>query len=241
MSEIDNHDNPDWTPLEEEEDRRQRDGLLEWLEDAGFDATNPATILDLGCGAGRVMVPLVEAGHRVVGVDRDPEAVERVRAALPEVAEWKAFEYDFVNGDDELPAPFGKYDAVVCLGHTWMLLAEINQAVATAQRLAASLKPHGLFILDDIPGELWPSVMYGAWVTGVSEDESSQFVWAHDDAVFTLRAGPDVDPDRDTLEPGDTRFRLWTRGALELLARLTGFAPPIAHPDVALMVLRRAE
>lgn len=38
-------------------------------------------VLELGVGSGRLAVPLALAGHRVMGVDRDPAMLERAKAA----------------------------------------------------------------------------------------------------------------------------------------------------------------
>ena len=43
-------------------------------------------ILDLGCGTGRLMVPLLRAGHTVVGVDRAPAMLARARPASRRLA-----------------------------------------------------------------------------------------------------------------------------------------------------------
>ena len=40
-----------------------------------------ATILELGCGTGRVTHPLIELGHAVTAVDESPEMLARVRGA----------------------------------------------------------------------------------------------------------------------------------------------------------------
>jgi len=40
-----------------------------------------ASILELGCGAGRVTHPLIELGHQVVAVDESPEMLAHVRGA----------------------------------------------------------------------------------------------------------------------------------------------------------------
>ncbi|MGD6746121.1 methyltransferase [Streptomyces sp. BH106] len=40
-----------------------------------------ATLLELGCGVGRVTHPLVERGFRVTAVDESPQMLERVRGA----------------------------------------------------------------------------------------------------------------------------------------------------------------
>jgi len=39
-------------------------------------------VLDLGCGTGRLLLPLVRAGHAVAGVDRSPAMLARCRARL---------------------------------------------------------------------------------------------------------------------------------------------------------------
>lgn len=52
-------------------------------EPAIIDAAAPrhASILELGCGAGRVTHPLIELGHTVVAVDESPEMLVHVRGA----------------------------------------------------------------------------------------------------------------------------------------------------------------
>lgn len=39
-------------------------------------------ILELGCGTGRLLQPLVRAGHRVIGLDNSPAMLDRARARL---------------------------------------------------------------------------------------------------------------------------------------------------------------
>jgi SAM-dependent methyltransferase len=46
------------------------------------DAAGPgASVLELGCGAGRITHPLVALGHPVVAVDESPEMLAHVRGA----------------------------------------------------------------------------------------------------------------------------------------------------------------
>lgn len=40
--------------------------------------------LELGCGGGRVLRPLAESGHKIIGLDRDPEMLAILRAGYPE-------------------------------------------------------------------------------------------------------------------------------------------------------------
>jgi SAM-dependent methyltransferase len=47
----------------------------------------PATVLDAGCGTGRVAIELARRGIEVVGVDLDPDLLDQARAKAPEL-EW---------------------------------------------------------------------------------------------------------------------------------------------------------
>lgn len=47
----------------------------------------PATILELGCGPGRLANPLAAAGHRVVGVDDSAEALAHLDGVEPVLAD----------------------------------------------------------------------------------------------------------------------------------------------------------
>lgn len=48
--------------------QNQTEDILFWLEQAG-GSTGP--ILELGCGTGRVLLPLKNAGYRVIGIDKN--------------------------------------------------------------------------------------------------------------------------------------------------------------------------
>jgi SAM-dependent methyltransferase len=53
-----------------------------------------ATVLDLGCGAGRIAHALVALGHPVVAVDNSPEMLEHVRGAEKVLADIRTLELD---------------------------------------------------------------------------------------------------------------------------------------------------
>jgi SAM-dependent methyltransferase len=54
--------------------------LAFWLDLA---AQQPGPILELGCGTGRVLIPLARSGHAVVGLDRDPGMLALLMARMP--------------------------------------------------------------------------------------------------------------------------------------------------------------
>jgi SAM-dependent methyltransferase len=49
--------------------RHHLEDLPLWLRLA---AQQGGTILELGCGTGRVLLPIAQAGHRIIGIDKDP-------------------------------------------------------------------------------------------------------------------------------------------------------------------------
>ncbi len=210
-------------PHAPERSQAQVRGVLKHL------AGSSAHVLDLGCGAGRLLRPLVEAGHAVVGMDLGAEVLKELpgdpdASLIPP----HPVHGDFLKGDwpshpDRAGAPF---DAVLLLGNTFMTIAELDDAVALVRRVRERLAPHGRFILDDLPQDLWPELTEGNWQSGISEDETSQLIWAADDQVFTIRQNERVDPEAWSLRPQDRRFRLWTMSGLTMLARLTGLSDP---------------
>ena len=69
---------------------------LEAAEALGLlELTGPSTIIDAGCGDGRLAVRLASLGHRVVAIDIDPDQVERAQAA----AERRGVELDLRSAD----------------------------------------------------------------------------------------------------------------------------------------------
>ena len=68
--------------------RAQFGGIDVYLFDQLLRGRLPAggTVLDAGCGAGRNLVYLLQAGYRVLGADADPGAIAAVRALAAELA-----------------------------------------------------------------------------------------------------------------------------------------------------------
>ena len=65
-------------------------------------------VLDLGCGAGRFLAALREAGAEPVGVEIAEAAVERARANVP------GADVRLLEPDGTIPAGHGEFDLVWC-------------------------------------------------------------------------------------------------------------------------------
>lgn len=96
---------------------------------------DPRSVLDAGCGTGRVAIELARRGIATVGVDRDPAMLEVARRKAPDLR-W--VEHD-LSTLDLAPATF---DVVVAAGNVMIFLAPTTEA-AVVGRLAAHLVPGG--------------------------------------------------------------------------------------------------
>ena len=93
------------------------------------------SVLDAGCGTGRVAVELARRGYDVVGVDSDASMLEVARQHdLPWV------EADLASLDLDRA-----FDLIVCAGNVMVFLAPGTEA-QVVQRLAAHLAPGGLLV-----------------------------------------------------------------------------------------------
>ena len=71
----------------------------------------PGRLLEVGCGSGHLLPPLLETGWDVHGVDPAPAMLERARGRAPEAAD------QLIPGTGEqLPYEPGSFDAVVAVG-----------------------------------------------------------------------------------------------------------------------------
>jgi SAM-dependent methyltransferase len=109
----------------------------------------PATVLDAGCGTGRVAIELARRGHDVVGTDVDPAMLAAARTKAPALT-W--LEADLTDPGLDLGRTF---DVVVLAGNVLIFVptGTEGRAIANAARFLApggrlvagySLHPGGL-------------------------------------------------------------------------------------------------
>ncbi len=84
----------------------------------------PATVLDAGCGTGRVAIELARRGVAVVGVDADPSMLATARRAAPDI-EW-------VESDVSALDLGRTFDVVVMAGNVPLFTAPGTQAALVA-------------------------------------------------------------------------------------------------------------
>jgi len=113
-------------------------------EEAGLRP--PATVLEAGCQAGRLVVPLAALGFQVTGIDTSGFALRRAQAHAREAGVGATFiQADlmkFLQG-----APQRQYDIVVCAE----VIYQSPRFRAMAQVLAGAVKPGGLLAVSHRP------------------------------------------------------------------------------------------
>jgi SAM-dependent methyltransferase len=106
-------------------------------------------VLEVACGSGRVLVPLVAAGFDVTGVDISPHMLALARQKLDALGSPRG-SAKLVTGDMrtfELPEA-GQFDLATLAVKTFVYLTERDDQRRCLQRIAAHLRPGGLLALD---------------------------------------------------------------------------------------------
>jgi SAM-dependent methyltransferase len=109
-------------------------------------APRGADILDAGSGMGRVGAALAARGHRVVGVDFDPEILEQSRRTFPELPLVDSRLDELTPEKLTAAGHPTAYDLVVCVGNVMILLAPDTERTVLGN-LAGLLGPSGLLLV----------------------------------------------------------------------------------------------
>ena len=110
------------------------------LAAAGVDEPR---VLDVGCGDGTLAARLAASGGIVTGLDPAPAALERARAAHPEL-DWAA-----PAADGRLPFADSRFGVVTCVNvlehvaDTQTLMSEMRRVLAPRGLLALAVPRHG--------------------------------------------------------------------------------------------------
>jgi SAM-dependent methyltransferase len=103
----------------------------------------PGTVLDAGCGTGRVAIELARRGVEAVGVDLDPRMLATARRKSPGI-EWHEADLATLDLRDGQDRP-RRFDIVVTAGNVMIFLRPGTEDAVVA-RLAAHLGPAGRLV-----------------------------------------------------------------------------------------------
>jgi SAM-dependent methyltransferase len=122
-------------------------------EDIGFyrslcQRLAPRKILELGCGTGRISVPLAELGFEVVGLDMQPEmlrkAEERRLQSRPEIRE----RLEFIEGDMRTWSGRSDFDLILIPGSSISHLLTLGDQLAVWKTSHQNLQIGGRFAVE---------------------------------------------------------------------------------------------
>lgn len=102
-----------------------------------IDGFRPASVLDAGCGMGRVAIELHQRGYDVEGVDLDVDLLEYARRGAPHLA-W--------HHADLAALALGRRFALVAMPGNVMIFCRAQDRCPIVATLAAHLEPGGLLV-----------------------------------------------------------------------------------------------
>jgi SAM-dependent methyltransferase len=161
-------------------------------------------ILEPFCGTGRILIPLVLAGHQLTGLDQSDVLLSRCKEKLEQVNK----STELIQGDAVTSPWPGGFDLVVLAGNCLYELASIEEQEHCIQAAANALNPGGFLFLDNdhMEGSLakeWqdvtprPCFPSGLCADGVRLESSMQTTWfnAPSRSIRFLRKTKTVFPD----------------------------------------------
>lgn len=199
------------------------------------------SVLDLGCGTGRHLELLAEAGYEVTGVDRSPVMVSAARQRLARFDRRATV----VEADLFQLPPTARFDVVIMM-FALISYQTANDAVrATLSAARAWLRPGGLLVFDllDARSALTGRARDGG-LAAVPDGDRQQLLCAYTDQLLPEQQVSElslrmwlVDGDRVVEENSEVHsLRYFLPREMDLFLEVTGFEPlgcaPLAGEDV---------
>lgn len=103
------------------------------------------TILELMCGSGRLLQPLLAAGHTVVGIDISPALLNLAREKLNQL---NATQTTLVMGDVRDALPQGPFALAIVAINSFMHVESTADQLQVLHNIYEVLQPGGLLVLD---------------------------------------------------------------------------------------------
>lgn len=136
-----------------------------WSDDNEFCRQMTAearSVLDLGCGTGRLAAALADGNREVVGADP--------AAAMLDVARQRdgGDKVEWIEADARTLRLNRRFDLIVLTGHAFQVFLTPEDQAAALKTIALHLNPRGRFIFDSRNPA---AAEWRAWVPGVSDWE----------------------------------------------------------------------
>jgi len=147
------------------------------------DAAGP--ILEIGCGSGRLLVPLAGAGHRLTGLDLSEVALSAARAKLE--ATDLTGQVSLVQADmRDFDLPQQDFGVALVALNTFMHCHSLAEQLATLSAIHKHLAPAGRLIIDlfyphpELLAEAGGRLNFEADLIDDLTGRTVQWYWRHD-------------------------------------------------------------
>lgn len=161
---VDWYDTPLYYDIIFDEDTPLEADFLEVMHQRhGNGVRRNRSVLELACGSGRLMRELASRGWKTAGFDINPAMLDFARERI-ESAGLTALLWEDRMESFEVPRK-QRFDLIHCLVSTFKYLLSERDALACLNRVAAALKPGGLFILGvHLTDYRHPKISHERWV-----------------------------------------------------------------------------
>jgi SAM-dependent methyltransferase len=207
---------------------------------------SPGPVLDLACGSGRLMVPLLRDGHAVVGVDRAPSMLAAAARRVTRLPASRRARGLLVRADLRAFSFKRRFAIAVCAFHSIQHLYTDAELLGFLRAAAASLAPGGWLAFDVLPPDpqwlargdqrRWARTMFRHPLTGQRMAYTTNHRYDEQSRVLRMRlyyqpldehgraAGRErqVRLDHRQLWPDDVK-RLLSRSGFKLMGAFAGF------------------
>lgn len=200
-------------------------------------------VLEIGCGTGRVMAPLLGAGHHVVGLDESQEMLDIAARRLADQppARWALHRLDARAYTLEQP-----FDLAVIALNTFLHCASRDDQLATLRSACAHLRPGGALSVDLPPndelanqpddGEFQFEAQLSDPETGemIVKHVASEIAWSDQAQTLRYRMESRLGNKARATQTVSFTLRHVFRHEMELLLLASGFDRWTWHGDYAL-------
>jgi len=205
-----------------------------------------AAILELGCGSGRLLLPLAEAGHRVIGVDESAEMLRIAERKLYASRHIPAERWALIHADaralslDEQT----RFDLAVIALNTFLHNLSRDEQLAALRTARRHLRLGGLLVVDLPPNDemayqpddgtfqLEATLIDPQTNSEIHKYVASRVFWATQEQELRYRM-EERRADGELIGEQMVAFRLRHvfRHEMELLLLMSGFAEPAWYGD----------
>lgn len=198
----------------------------------------PIEILEIGCGSGRVLAPLVAAGYAVAGVDESRQMLEIAQARLGALGPAARERWALIEADARTMQLGRKFDLGYIALNTFLHNLTHEDQLATLRAAREHLRPGAHFVIDLPPNDelafqpddgrfqLEATLVDPRAGSEIHKYVASRVFWATQEQELSFRV---EERNRDTGAVHEQlvsfRLRHVFRHEMDLLLQLSGFGP----------------